>query len=47
MLFIFGGSCIVLWEMDLVLTPELLREVYEMDVYAWMRGLLEPWEMKP
>ncbi|MGI5971513.1 MAG: ABC transporter ATP-binding protein [Oscillospiraceae bacterium] len=26
------------------LTPEALRSVYDMDVYEWMRGLLEQWE---
>lgn len=27
-----------------VLTPENLQAVYDMDVYAWMRGLLEQWK---
>ena len=46
-LLMHRGQCVAQGEMDAVLTPERLREVYEMDVYAWMRGLLEPWEMKP
>ena len=27
-----------------VLTPELLEEIYGMDVYGWMRGLLAHWK---
>ena len=29
---------------DEVLTPDNLRRVYDMDVYAWMRAMLSQWE---
>ena len=30
--------------MDEVLTPERLKDVYEMDVYGWMQDLLGAWK---
>ena len=38
------GNCAAQGPMDAVLTRENLRRVYEMDVYAWMQGLLSQWE---
>ena len=43
-LLLHHGRCVAQGAMDAVFTPERLREVYEMDVYAWMRGLGELWE---
>ena len=37
------GRCAAQGKMDEVLTPERLREVYDMDVYQWMREMLEQW----
>lgn len=37
------GRCVAQGRMDEVLTPEQLRAVYEMDVYQWMRDMLETW----
>ena len=42
-LLMHRGKCVSQGAMDAVFTPERLREVYEMDVYAWMRELTEPW----
>ena len=43
-LLMHGGRCVSQGDMDAVFTPENLRGVYEMDVYAWMRELLTPWQ---
>ena len=43
-LLLHHGRCVAQGAMDAVFTPERLREVYEMDVYAWMRGLGELWK---
>ncbi len=45
-LLMHRGKCVSQGEMDAVLTPERLKEVYEMDVYAWMRELTEMWRRK-
>lgn len=37
------GECVSKGEIGAVLTPENLRNVYDMDVYAWMREMLEQW----
>lgn len=37
------GRCIAQGTADEVFTPDALRAVYDMDVYQWMRGLLEQW----
>lgn len=38
------GKCVSLGETADVLTPDSLRRVYDMDVYAWMREMLGQWE---
>ncbi len=38
------GRCVSQGETGRVLTPENLRQVYEMDVYGWMREMLGQWE---
>ena len=38
------GRCAAQGEIDAVLTPENLRSVYDMDVYAWMHEMLEQWQ---
>jgi iron complex transport system ATP-binding protein len=38
------GRIVALGPPQEALAPELLREVYGMDVNAWMRSLLAPWE---
>ena len=38
------GCCAAQGEMDEVLAPDHLREVYGMDVYAWMRETFIPWQ---
>lgn len=38
------GKCIAQGAVRDVLTPENLRSVYDMDVYAWMRDMLEQWQ---
>ena len=37
------GRCAAQGAIGEVMTPERLAQVYDMDVYAWMRGLLESW----
>ncbi len=37
------GKCAAQGEISSVLTPEHLRQVYGMDVYAWMREMLGQW----
>ena len=39
-----GGKCVAQGQMQQVLTPENLAQVYGMDVYAWMRELLGQWD---
>ena len=43
-LLMHRGKCVSQGTMDAVLTPERLKEVYEMDVYGWMRELMAPWQ---
>ena len=43
-LLMHRGACVAQGDMDEVLTPGRLRDVYEMDVYGWMRDLLEGWK---
>ena len=38
------GKCTAQGEIDQVLTPENLRAVYDMDVYAWMNDMLQQWQ---
>ncbi len=38
------GRCISQGTVADVMTPENLRKVYDMDVYAWMRDMLKQWE---
>ena len=38
------GKCAAQGEISSVLTPEHLRQVYGMDVYAWMREMLSQWQ---
>ena len=38
------GKCVSQGGINDVLTPENLRSVYDMDVYAWMRDMLAQWE---
>ena len=38
------GKSVSQGKIDAVLTPDHLRRVYGMDVYAWMRGMLSQWE---
>ena len=42
-LLMHHGACVAQGGMDEVLTPDRLKDVYEMDVYAWMRDLLGTW----
>ena len=37
------GECAARGDINDVLTPENLRSVYDMDVYAWMHEMLEQW----
>ena len=37
------GRCAAQGRIDEVLTPERLHDVYDMDVYQWMRDMLEQW----
>lgn len=39
-----GGKCTAQGKIDDVLTPDHLRQVYDMDVYAWMREMLQQWQ---
>jgi iron complex transport system ATP-binding protein len=45
-LLMHRGKCVAQGALDAVFTPERLREVYEMDVYGWMRELTEPWRQE-
>ena len=38
------GQCAGQGKASEVLTPEALHDVYDMDVYGWMRELLETWQ---
>ncbi|MBQ3080776.1 MAG: ABC transporter ATP-binding protein [Clostridia bacterium] len=38
-----GGQAAAYGKTEEVLTRENLKKVYDMDVYAWMRGMLEQW----
>ena len=38
------GKCAAQGEINAVLTPDNLRSVYDMDVYAWMHEMLEQWK---
>lgn len=38
------GKCVACGEINAVMTPEKLEQVYGTDVYAWMREKLEPWK---
>ena len=37
------GKCTAQGKIDDVLTPERLHDAYDMDVYQWMRDMLEQW----
>ena len=43
-LLMSSGRCVSQGIVRKVLTPENLRQVYGMDVHAWMRALLEQWQ---
>ena len=38
------GKCVSMGKIRDVFTPDHLRGVYDMDVYAWMREMLSQWE---
>ena len=38
------GKCAAQGEIDSVMTAEVLRRVYDMDVYAWMKEMLGQWQ---
>jgi iron complex transport system ATP-binding protein len=38
------GRSVSQGEISKVMTPENLRQVYGMDVYAWMREMLSQWK---
>jgi len=38
------GKCMAQGKINEVLTPEKLQSVYDMDVYQWMRDLLQQWQ---
>ena len=38
------GKCVTQGEINDVLTPDNLRNVYDMDVYGWMHEMLEQWK---
>ena len=38
------GKCAAQGEISDVLTPDNLRQVYDMDVYTWMHEMLEQWQ---
>jgi len=38
------GKCAAQGKINDVLTPENLRSVYDMDVYAWMQEMLAQWQ---
>lgn len=38
------GRCVAQGPLNDVLTPDLLQNVYDMDVYAWMREMLGQWQ---
>ena len=42
-LLLDGGRVAAQGAMETVFAPETLARVYGMDVYGWMRGLLEQW----
>ena len=42
-LLMHKGKCVSRGTMEAVLTPERLKDVYEMDVYGWMREMMAPW----
>lgn len=43
-LLMADGRCAARGEIASVMTPENLQHVYDMDVQAWMRGLLAQWQ---
>ena len=38
------GKCVSQGVISEVMTPANLRQVYDMDVYAWMRDMLSQWQ---
>jgi len=38
------GRMVVSGDVGTTLSPQTLQSVYQMDVFAWMRGLLEEWQ---
>ena len=42
-LLLSGGHCVAQGELNDVLMPDKLAQVYDMDVYGWMRELLAQW----
>ena len=45
-LLMHGGRCAAQGDAETVFDPALLRQVYGLDVYAWMRELSEAWMEK-
>ena len=43
-LLLHQGKMSALGEVRAALTPQTLQSVYQMDVFAWMRGLLSEWQ---
>ena len=43
-LLLSEGKTVAQGEIDATLSPESLQKAYQMDVYAWMRGLFAAWE---
>ena len=43
-LLMHEGRCVAHGQADDVLTPDRLRDVYQMDVYGWMREMLACWQ---
>ncbi len=46
-LLLHRGRCVAMGDIGEVLSRERLDEVYETDVYAWMRALLSVWQEEP
>ena len=45
-LLLDGGKTLAYGAMDVVFSPEHLDQAYNMDVSAWMRGLLSQWQVE-
>ena len=45
-LLMHEGRCVAQGKMKQALRPEVLQQVYGMDVHQWMRELMKPWKKK-